>query len=62
MSGKTNIAKYSLLKVKPLDKNIFHKIGDALGDTVGAVSNLIGQGINDLLSVGNFVGQMAKLL
>ena len=42
--------------------NIFDKIGSALGDTVGAVSNLIGSGVNDVLSVGNFVGQMAKLL
>ena len=62
MSGKNQLDKYRLLKVTPLDQNIFDKIGHAIGSTVGAVTDVIGAGVNDVLTVGNFVSQMAKIL
>ena len=62
MAGRSQINKYHLLKVTPLHKNIFDKIGSALGEAVGSVSNLISSGVNDVLSVGNFVSQLAKVM
>ena len=62
MAGKNNTNQYRLLRVVPLHKNFLDKIGDALGSAVGSVTNLISSGVNDVLTVGNFVGQIAKVI
>ena len=62
MSGKAQQNKYNLLKVTPLHKNIIDQIGSALGSAVGALGNVISTGVNDVLSVGNFVSQIAKVI
>ena len=62
MGGKSQSNKYNLLKVTPLHKNILDQIGSALGSAVGAIGNVISTGVNDVLSVGNFVSQIAKVI
>ena len=62
MAGKANTNQYHLFKVVPLHKNFLDQIGNALGKAVGSVGNLISSGVNDVISVGNFVGQIAKII
>ena len=62
MASKKNTNQYRLLKVMPLHKSFIDKIGNALGKAVGSVGNVIEQGVNDVLTVGNFVSQIAKMI
>ena len=62
MSGKNTTSKYRLLKTVPLQHNFLDSIGNALGKAVSTVTDVISTGVNDVLSVGNFVGQIAQVI